>query len=114
MTVPLDFFVQSYKDSVEEPILDFMITGDGQLFSLFNEPAIKQRALVASFTQKGSVPQLPTTGVEWAELLTGQVTPANINSEVFNAIHECADTYGYLPQYMSIGDQLIVTIKEQA
>lgn len=114
MTVPLDFFVKSYKNAIEEPILDFEITGDGQLFSLLNEPAVKQRAIVASFTQKGTVPQLPTTGVEWAELLTGQVSPANVNSEIFDAIHNCADTYGYIPQYMSVDNQLIVVIKEQA
>ena len=113
MTSPLDLYIKSYKNSKLEPVLDFEIQSDGMLTILFGETAIKQRALVASFTQKGTIPQLPNTGVEWAELLTGQVSPANINSEIFNVMHNAADTYGYIPQYASYEGQLIVDIKEQ-
>ena len=113
MTSPLDLYVKAYKNSKLEPILDFEIQRDGTLTTFFGEPAIKQRAIVASFTQKGTIPQLPNTGVEWAEMLTGQVGPANINSEIFDAIHNVADTYGYIPQYTSYEGQLIVDIKEQ-
>lgn len=113
MTSPLDLYVKSYKNSKLEPILDFEVQRDGTLTVFFGEPAIKQRAIVASFTQKGTIPQLPNTGVEWAEMLTGQVGPANINSEIFDAIHNTADTYGYVPQYASYEGQLIVDIKEQ-
>ena len=113
MTSPLDLYVKSYKNNKLEPMLDFEIQRDGTLTAFFGEPAIKQRAIVASFTQKGTIPQLPNTGVEWAEMLTGQVGPANINSEIFDAIHNTADTYGYIPQYASYEGQLIVDIKEQ-
>ncbi len=113
MTSPLDLYVKSYKNNKSEPIIDFEVQGDGQLSLLFGTAAIKQRAIVASFTQKGTIPQLPETGVEWAELLTGQVSPANINSEIFTAMHNAADTYGYIPQYASYEGQLIVDIKEQ-
>ena len=113
MPSPLDLYVKSYKNSKLEPVLDFEIQIDGTLTTLFGEPAIKQRAVVASFTQKGSIPQLPNTGVEWAEMLTGQVGPANINSEIFDAMHNSADTYGYIPQYTYHEGQLIVDIKEQ-
>ena len=113
MTSPLDVYVKSYKTGNLEPVLDFEVRGDGTLTTFFGETAIKQRAVVASFTQKGSIPQLPDTGVEWAEMLTGQVSPANVNSEIFTAMHECADTYGYIPQYAVHDGQLIVEIKEQ-
>ena len=46
-------------------------------------------------------------------MLTGQVGPANINSEIFDAMHNAADTYGYIPQYAYYEGQLIVDIKEQ-
>ena len=52
MTSPLDLYVKSYKNSKLEPILDFEIQSDGTLTAFFGEPAIKQRAIVASFTQK--------------------------------------------------------------
>ena len=113
MTVPLDLYLKSYKNAEKEPILDFEIKGDGTLTAFFGNTAIKQRAIVASFTQKGTIPQLLDTGVEWAELLTGDVSPAMINSEIFTAMHECAETYSYLPQYTIIDDQIIVDIKEQ-
>ena len=113
MSSPLDLYVTSYKNSKLEPILDFEIQRDGTLTALFGEPAIKQRAIVASFTQKGSIPQLPNTGVEWGEMLTGQVGPANINGEICDAIHNAAGTYGYIPQYASYGGKLIVDIKER-
>ena len=113
MTTPIDLFVQSYTNSNKEPILDFEVTKTGELASLFGQSAIKQRAVVASFTQRGSIPQLPETGVEWSELLTELVSPANVNSEIFEAIHNCADTYEYLPQYTVVDGKLIVDIKEQ-
>lgn len=114
MSVSLDLYVKSYKNSAKEPILDFEIKGDGTLTTFFADAATKQRAVVASFTQKGTIPQLPNTGVEWAEMLTGSVTPAMINSEIFDAMHKCADTYEYIPQYSVIDGQLVVDIKEQA
>ena len=113
MISPLDLYVKSYKNDELEPILDFEIQSDGTLTTFFGETAIKQRAIIASFTQKGTIPQLPNTGVEWAEMLTGQIGPANINSEIFDAIHNAADTYGYIPQYAFHEGQLIVDIKEQ-
>lgn len=109
----MDLFVQSYTTQDQEPILDFEITGKGELTVISNEAEIKQRAIVSAFTQKGTIPQMPDTGVDWTGLVLGEVSPAEINSQVMQQIHECADTYSYLPKYSSINDQLIVTIEQQ-
>ena len=106
----MDMFIKSYKNSSQEPILDFEITEKGELSLLFGEEEIRQRALVASFTQKGTIPQLPNTGVEWSELLTSEVSPAEINSQIIKQIHECAETYTYSPKYSVLNGELIVTI----
>ena len=106
----MDLFIQSYTNSAKEPILDFEITGKGELSLLFNKDEVKQRALVASFTQKGSIPQLPNTGVEWAEMITSSVPPAEVNSQIIKQIHECAETYSYSPKYSALNGELIVTI----
>lgn len=112
--VPIDFYVESYKHPVtHEPTLDFRVNADGTLFSLFGSSAVEQRAIVAGFTQKGTVPQLPDVGVEWAELLTGSVLPSAINSEIITAIRSNADTLSYAPHYATVEDNLMVTIKEQ-
>ena len=106
----MDMFIKSYKNSQQEPILDFEVTGKGELSLLFGENEIRQRALVASFTQKGSIPQLPNTGVEWAEMITSSVPPAEVNSQIIKQIHECAETYSYSPKYSTLNGELIVTI----
>lgn len=106
----MDLFIQSYTNEAKEPILDFEIDQNGELECVFNDAEIKQRAVVSAFTQKGTIPQLPNTGVEWVELLTGNVIPAEINSQIMNQIHECADTYEYIPKYLIVDKQLVVSI----
>ena len=107
----MDFLIDSYKTSSKEPILDFRVTSSGELHTISSETEIKQRAIVASFTQKGTIPQLPDTGVEWAEMLTGDVAPSIVNRQIINQMHECADTYGYTPNYDVVDNELIVTIE---
>ena len=113
MVSTLDLLVvKSIDENTKEPIIDFLPTSDGQLQSVYATEAVKQRAIIASFNQKGSIPQLPDVGIEWVELLTGQRTPAEINSQIFNAMHEYASTYDYVPKYENKDEQLIVTIEE--
>lgn len=107
----MDFFVKTYTTTEKEPIQDFAITNKGELKTIFGENEIEQRAILSAFLQKGSIPQLPETGVEWAEFVTGDITPAEINSQVLKSIHECANTYSYLPYYSYIDDKLLVSIK---
>lgn len=107
----MDLFVDSYKTPDKEPIIDFKVSSSGELITVSSEAEIKQRAIVASFTQKGTIPQLPNTGVEWAQLLTGDTTPAEINSQVMKQMHECANTYAYLPKYLVTDGKLYVTIE---
>jgi hypothetical protein len=111
----MDFYVHSYVDeNTQEPIKDFQILSSGELALVFGEQEEQQRAFISAFTQKGSIPQLPMTGVEWAELLVGERTPSEINSQIMDQLHNCADTYSYLPKYTVIKDQLIVTISKGA
>lgn len=115
MTSAIDLLITKYTDpTTKEPITDFVPTRDGVLQELYAESAIKQRAVVASFTQRGTIPQLPNVGVEWAELITEQRSPAEINSQIFDAMHEHADTYAYVPAYSTEDDMLVVTIKENS
>ena len=113
MTSTLDLLISKHIDeTTKEPIVDFMPTKDGQLQILYAKNAVKQRAILASFTQRGSIPQLPDVGVDWAEFLTEQRSAAEINSQIFTAMHEYADTYDYIPNYETTKDKLIVTIEE--
>ena len=107
----MDVFITNYTTTEKEPIQDFVITRKGELKLLSGEAETEQRAILSAFLQKGSIPQLPDTGVEWAELITGDITPAEINSQIIKSIHECANTYSYLPYYSYVDDKLLVSIK---
>ena len=113
MTSTLDLLISKTVDvNTKEPIVDFVPTKDGQLQAIYAENAVKQRAVLASFTQRGSVPQLPDVGVDWVEFLTEQRSAAEINSQIFDAMHEYANTYNYIPKYETTKDKLTVTIEE--
>lgn len=113
MTSTLDLLIsKTIDETTKEPIIDFVPTKDGQLQVLHAENAVKQRAVLASFIQRGGIPQLPNVGVDWVEFLTEQRSAAEINSQIFNAMHEYADTYNYMPKYETTNDKLTVTIEE--
>ena len=113
MASTLDLLVsKTVNDTTKEPIIDFVPTKDGQLQVLYAENAVKQRAVLASFVQRGSIPQLPDVGVDWVEFLTEQRSPAEINSQIFDAMHNNANTYDYIPKYETTDGELTVTIEE--
>ncbi len=108
----MDFLLKDYVDDNKEPVLDFNLSFDGNLITITGSAEEKQRAIVAAFTQRGTIPQLPETGVQWAELLTGQVGYSEVNSQILQAIHESAGTFAYIPKYTSENGKLLVTISE--
>ena len=114
MTSALDLLIsKTISETTKEPIVDFVPTKDGQLQALYSNEAVKQRAIVSSFTQRGSIPQLPNVGVEWVEFLSEERSPAEINSQIFDAMHNNANTYDYIPKYETFNNELTVTIEEK-
>lgn len=107
----MDFLLDEYKDHAES-IIDFNISDKGELKMLTGSAEEKQRAIVASFTQRGSIPQLPDTGIQWAEFLTGDVGYAELNAQVLDALHNTALTYAYMPIYTEKGSALNIVITE--
>lgn len=113
MTSALDLLIsKTINETTKEPIVDFVPTKDGQLQVLYSNEAVKQRAIISSFVQRGSIPQLPSVGVEWVEFLAESRSPAEINSQIFDAMHNNANTYDYIPKYETFNNELTVTIEE--
>ena len=71
-----------------------------------------QRAVVATFLQRGTVPQAPAIGNQWAECLTGDVSPQTVNSQVRESIIELTGGLKYLPKYTMSDGKLLVEVKE--
>lgn len=109
----MDMSMHSSVNALGEPQWDFQIDNKGQLVFIEDELLEeRQRAIIASFLQRGTIPQLPDTGVDWVDLISQAKSPSEINSQVIEAIHNNADSYAYLPSYTKQGDKLVVTIKE--
>lgn len=90
---------------------DFMIK-DGKLETVDHNYAERQKAIVASFIQYGTVPQMPTFGCQWAELLTGQTTPQALHAQIRNNIMAAVGGMKFVPKFSSNGKELVVEIKE--
>lgn len=108
----MDALMQTSISEEQEPNWDLQIDSEGQLKFCELKAEEQQRAVVSAFLQKGTIPQMTDTGVDWTGMLTGEVSPAEINSQILDNIHNLADSYAFTPHYSTIGDTLYVTIKE--
>ena len=108
----MDFLLDEYVNNKLESVIDFNINDSGELKMLTGAAEEKQRAIVASFVQRGTIPQLPTTGIQWAEFLTGTVGYAELNAQILDALHNSALTYAYVPTYKENNGTLNIEITE--
>lgn len=107
----MDFEMIDYKDSDSlERYWDFRVTG-GKMQTVDHNTALEQRSIIAVFLQRGSVPQIPGAGNQWAELLTGQVMPQQVNSQVYNSISDMTGSVSFAPSYKNSDGKLSVEVK---
>ena len=68
-----------------------------------------QHAQTAAFLQYGSVPQLPTFGVQWAEYFTGGVNFGVIDGQIKSNLSAVGLTQ-FRPTYDLVNDKLTVSV----
>lgn len=108
----MDILLQTTtSETTNLPLWDFVLT-DGKIETLSSTAEQKQRAIVASFLQQGTVPQLIATGNPWVEMLSGLVSPVEVDARMRKNIQEQTNTSIYGPIYDVVQNKLIVTIKE--
>lgn len=108
----MDFEMNDYYDKdTQEHVWDFAIT-KGNLGVVDHSESEFQRAVIATFIQRGTVPQIQGFGNQWAELLTGQVTPQQLNAQIRDSIASVVDGMKFVPKYSMKDGKLIVEIKE--
>jgi len=105
----MDFEMRDYVDG-KTGMWDFAIK-NGMLQTVDHSTAEKQRAIVATFIQRGTVPNLESFGVQWAELLTNQVSPQQINAQVRESISSVVDGMKFMPKYSMKDGRLVVEVK---
>jgi len=68
-----------------------------------------QHAQMASFIQYGTVPQLPTFGVQWVEFFTGQVNFGAVDGQIKSNLMAIGLS-NFRPVYDLVNDKLTVSV----
>lgn len=104
--------MNSVKDEqTEETLWDFKLKNKA-LCWIDHDTAEEQRAVVSTFLQRGTVPQAPSIGIQWAELLSGTALPQEVNIQIKNAITEYTGGAKYFPKYSMKDGKLFVEVKK--
>lgn len=88
---------------------DFKVK-DGILNIVDGGNAVEQRSFVATYLQRGTVPQIPSAGNQWAELMTGLISPQALNAQIRQSIIDYTGGISYLPKYKDVDGKLVVEV----
>lgn len=107
----MDFTMGSSSPGTETsfPKWDLTVTS-GIVAFISGDPGDVQAASMAAFIQLGSIPQLPTVGVPWAEFLTKQATFGDLDAAIRQSVAN-AGVSNFSPQYDILNGNLTVTMK---
>jgi hypothetical protein len=106
----MDFEMMTVYDKDNEiNYWDFKVK-KGRLETVDHSMSEEQRAIVATFLQRGTVPQMPTLGNQWAELETGDIVPTVLNSQVKDSIISLTGAAKFVPKYSNKDGKLIVEV----
>jgi len=70
-----------------------------------------QSAMIATFVQVGTIPQLPEYGVDWLSFFTGEISIGVIDSSIKQNLSNAG--LNFLPSYDLINGNLVVTVVNQ-
>lgn len=106
----MDFAMTNIDTEIEKKVLwDFKVK-DGFLVTVDHNEAIEQRSFIATYLQRGTIPQSPSSGNQWAELMTGQISPQVLNAQIRQSIIDLTGGIFYLPKYTEKDDKLLVEV----
>lgn len=97
--------------NADYPIWDLKVK-DGIVPILSGDREDIQTALMASFIELGTIPQLPEAGVPWTKFLTGEMTFGELDVEIRTSIQN-AGKENYRPDYQLNGDKLTLQVTKE-
>lgn len=108
----MDFEMISYKDEVtKDNIWDFKVKNN-TFQTIDYKESVQQRSLIATYLQRGTIPQLADVGNQWIEFMTGTIAPNELNTQIRKSIIELTGELSYLPRYKEENGKLVVEVKE--
>ena len=106
----MDFAMTNVDTELGNQILwDFKVI-NGRLITVDHNEAVEQKSYIATYLQKGTVPQSPSTGNQWAELMTNTVSPQELNAQIRQSIMDLTGGISYLPRYIEKDGKLVVEV----
>lgn len=106
-------FAMTNIDTEEQPLAlwDFKVK-NGFLQIVDHNNATEQRAFIGTYLQRGTVPQIPSAGNQWVELMTNQIAPQVLNAQIRQSIIEYTGGLSYLPKYTDVDGKVVVEVKQ--
>ncbi len=71
-----------------------------------------QRAMIASFIQKNTLPLMPDTGLDWTKYLLGEISLSEIDAKARANINLYMESLMYVPYYKIVNGQLTYNITQ--
>lgn len=106
----MDFAMTNIDTEVDKLALwDFKVT-KGFLEIVDHNQAVEQRSFIATYLQRGTVPQMPSVGNQWVELMTNQISPQALNAQIRQSIIDMTGGISYLPQYKDVDGKVVVEV----
>lgn len=106
----MDFAMTNIDTEVDKLALwDFKVK-NGILEIVDHNEALEQRSFIATYLQRGTVPQIPSAGNQWVELMTNQVSPQALNSQIRQSIIDYTGGLSYLPKYKDVDGKVVVEV----
>ena len=101
--------ITTTDEDTKENLWDFKVK-NGKLCWIDYTAATQQRSIIATYLQRGTIPQLPDVGNQWVEFLTRTVAPNELNTQIRNSIMDMTGELSYLPKYNEVDGKLIVEV----
>lgn len=106
----MDFAMINIDTEVDKTALwDFSVK-DGILQIVDHNEAVEQRSYIATYLQRGTVPQIPSAGNQWVELMTNQISPQALNAQIRQSIIDYTGGISYLPKYKDVDGKVVVEV----
>ena len=106
----MDFAMTNIDTETDELALwDFRVK-DGILQVVDHNESLAQRSYRATYLKRVTVPQIPSVGNQWAELMTNQISPQVLNAQIRQSIIDYTGGLSYLPKYKDVGDKVVVEV----
>ena len=106
----MDFAMTNIDTEVDKLALwDFKVT-KGRLEIVDHNEAVEQRSYISTYLQRGTIPQSPSSGNQWVELMTNQISPQALNSQIRQSIIDNTGGLSYLPKYKDVDGKVVVEV----